>query len=279
MTATARRIDAHVHFWALARADYDWMTPDLTTLYRDFGPQDLAPDLAAAGMGEVVLVQAAATVAETEFLLDIAEHTDFVSGVVGWVDMESSDAGSVLARLTQDRYFKGVRPMIQDISDTGWIARDSLRPALELIEKQQLCFDCLVKPQHLGYLHEMLVRHPGLRAVIDHGAKPQIGAGGIDGWAADMARIAAETSAYCKLSGLVTEASDHWSTEMLRPYTDHLLSVFGPRRLMFGSDWPVLTLAASYDEWFAAADSLLAGLSRSERDGVLGENAARFYRL
>ncbi|MBW7837538.1 MAG: amidohydrolase family protein [Sphingomonadales bacterium] len=274
-----RRIDAHVHFWKLARGDYEWMTPDLTILYRDYWPADLQPYLDATGMQEIVIVQAAATVAETEFILDIARKTDFVSGVVGWVNLEDDAAPQTLGRLAQNPYFKGIRPMIQDIADVDWMLRESLTPGLRAVVELDLAFDCLVKPPHLQNLHRLLARHPDLRAVIDHGAKPQIAAGAYHQWAADMNRLAEDTTALCKFSGLITEAGGGWTIDQLKPYADHLLRCFGPDRLIFGSDWPVVTLAGSYETWFETANQLLGELSATDKAKVFGENAARFYKV
>jgi L-fuconolactonase len=275
----SRSIDAHVHFWRLARGDYDWMTPDLVALYRDFQPTDLAPQLEKAGIGEAVLVQAAATLDETRFILDLAAHSDFISGVVGWVDMASPMAAHNLDRLGENPWFKGVRPMIHDIPRTTWMLEDALKPAFDKIEEMGLAFDCLVRPAHLKPLLTLLSRRPGLRALIDHGGKPDIAGGRFDDWAGDMKRLARETGVLCKFSGLVTEAGPDWSVEKLRPYADHLIDCFGPDRLVFGSDWPVVTMTASYDDWHKAAQTLTAGLTHEDRAKIFGANAAAFYRL
>jgi L-fuconolactonase len=278
MTAV-RRIDGHVHLWNVSRGDYDWMTPDLTALYRDFGPGDLAPLLDAAGMDQAVLVQAAETVAECEFLLDIAAGSDRIAGVVGWLDMASPQFASQLESYSRNPHFKGVRPMIQDYADDGWMLAERQRPAFARLEETGTCFDCLVYPKHLDNLMVLLDRHPALRAIIDHGAKPDIAGGGFGDWAEKMSVIAARTSALCKFSGLITEAGEDWTVERLHPYTDHLLATFGPDRLVFGSDWPVLTLGADYPRWMEAANRLLADLDEAEQAKIFGGNAARFYRL
>jgi L-fuconolactonase len=272
-----RRIDAHVHFWTLARDDYGWMTPDLKALYRDFSPEDLSPHIAAAQITEVIAVQAAATVAETEFLLELTESAGFVSGVIGWANMEAPDFAQSLDRLCRNPRFKGVRPMIQDIADPDWMLGENLRTAFRELADRRLCFEFLVRPSHLRSVLEILNRHPDLQAVIDHGAKPKVAEGLFDEWAALMARIADQTSAYCKLSGLVTEAGPGSSIATLRRYVDHLVDGFGSKRLIFGSDWPVLTMAASYADWHSQACLLLADLNEGEREEIFGGNAARFY--
>lgn len=274
-----RRIDAHQHFWRLARGDYGWLTPALTPIYRDFEPADLAPLLARAGVDGTVLVQAAPTVAETRFLLELAAGTSFVLGVVGWAPLDAPDAADVVAALAGDPRLRGLRPMLHDIPDRDWMLRPALAAGLRAIAAQDLVFDALVRPAHLPNLRRLLARHPDLRVVIDHGAKPDIAAGRREPWGDDMAGLARETRAWVKLSGLVTEDGPGWSVERLRPYVEHLLDHFGPERLIFGSDWPVVTLRAGYAEWLAAAEALLAGLDRAARDRVLGLNAIACYRL
>jgi L-fuconolactonase len=273
------RIDAHQHFWRLDRGDYGWLTPDLAPIYRDFGPEDLAPLLAAGGIEGTVLVQAAPTLAETEFMLAIAEATPFVKGVVGWVDAEAPGAAAETARLAAHPKLKGLRPMIQDIADPDWMLRPGVAPSFEALIAADLTFDALVHPRHLKNLSVLLYRYPQMRVVIDHAAKPRIAAGDFDGWAADMARLARETGACCKLSGLVTEAGAGWTETDLAPYVAHLIEVFGPERLIWGSDWPVCTLAAGYARWLAVAEGLTATLGAEAQAAIFGGNAVRAYRL
>ncbi|WP_171180622.1 amidohydrolase [Ruegeria sp. HKCCD8929] len=273
------RIDAHQHFWTLARGDYGWLTADLEVLYRDFGPEDLTPMLKAAGIEGTVLVQAAPTVAETEFMLGLADRNSFIKGVVGWVDFESPDAPDEIARLAQHPALVGLRPMIQDIADPDWMLRGDLAPAFAALTGQDLTFDALVLPHHLSNLRRLLERYPQMRVVIDHGAKPRIADGDFRDWATDMAAMARDTSAFCKLSGLVTEAAVGWTVDDLKPYVVHLLDTFGPERLIWGSDWPVCTLASSYERWLEATDILLADLDSAAKSAILGGNATRAYRL
>lgn len=273
------RIDAHQHFWEVARGDYHWLTPDLEPLYRDYLPKDLAAHLETHGISGTILVQAAATVEETRFMLSLADNAPFVKGVVGWVDFESPDAPQTIKDLCTHPALVGLRPMIQDIEDDDWMLRDDLTPAFEALIEQDLTFDALTFPRHLENLSTLLDRFPEMRVVIDHGSKPLIKDGHIEDWAADMKQLAADTSAFCKLSGLVTEAHEDWTIEHLRPYVDHLLSTFGPERLVWGSDWPVCLLASSYDRWVETTDRLLEGLSSEEKDAVLGLNALRAYGL
>lgn len=277
MNSLPLRIDAHQHFWKVERNDYGWLTPALKPLYRDFGPGDLAPLRQEAGIDKTILVQAAPTVAETRFLLELAGRTYSIAGVVGWIDMESPDSATVLADLAQHPKLVGIRPMIHNIEDEAWITRPDLAAATEAVIENGLCFDALVRPQHLPYLLEFLQRHPDLKTVIDHGAKPNIAEGLWQPWADRMSELAGRTGTYCKLSGLLTEASAGQGYDELRPYMEHLLATFGPQRLMWGSDWPVLLLAGTYPGWIAIAERFLDGLDDADRAQVMGGSAARFY--
>ncbi len=276
-----KRIDAHQHYWNPARGDYDWMPKDNAILARPYGPADLAPHLAAHGIDGTVLVQAAATVDETEYLLGLGDTTDSVAGVVGWVDFEKPGDRAQLERLAGHPKFLGVRPMIQDIPDVDWMLRDDVQWGYRALIALGLSFDALGFPRHLANFHTLLTRHPDMRVVIDHCMKPQIRdhPEGFDDWAAGMARLARDTAACVKLSGLVIEAGDGWRIDDLRPYSDHLLDVFGAGRVMWGSDWPVCRLQASYDKWHETAEALTAGLDATDKAEVFGGTAARFYRL
>ena len=275
-------LDAHQHFWRLARGDYGWLTPALGPIHRDFGPAHLAPLLERHGLAGTILVQAAPTEAETDFLLALAGHSPFVAGVVGWVDFERPDASArIAARAAQPRMV-GLRPMIQDLAEVDWMLSAPVRRALEALAESGLAFDALVKPVHLSNLLQVLERHPALRVAIDHGAKPDIahwrpGDEPFTRWARHL-RQAAGLGAWCKLSGLVTEAGPGWSADTLRPYVECLLEAFGPERLMWGSDWPVVNLAGGYAPWHAASRALLAALAPAQQAQVFGGAAGRFYR-
>ena len=273
------RIDSHQHFWTLARGDYDWLTSDLAAIHRDHAPADLEPLLKTAHIDRTVLVQAAPTVAETDFLLRLAESTPFVAGVVGWVDFEADDAAHRIAALAARENLVGLRPMIQDIADDRWMLGAAIRPAVEAMADEGLTFDALIRPRHIPILGEFAALYPALDIVIDHAAKPDIAAGGLGDWARDIRKLAAETRLVCKLSGLVTEAAPGWSAQTLRPYVDVLVDAFGADRLMWGSDWPVLNLNGDYAAWMATAEQLLAGLSDTEREAIFGGTASVFYGL
>lgn len=275
------RVDAHHHYWNPARGDYGWMPEDDPVLARSYGPGDLAPELEAHGIARTVLVQAAPTVEETEYLLGIADATPHVAAVVGWIDFENPDARH-LQRLAKHPRFVGVRPMIQDIPDDGWMLREDVQWAFRALADLGLTFDALGFPRHLDPFLTILKRYPDLRVVVDHCMKPRIGDGSPEtfaAWADGMARIAGETRAFCKLSGLVTEAGPDWTVDDLRPYAAHVLEVFGPERVMWGSDWPVCRLRAEYGDWLSAAEALTGDLDDAGKAAVFGGTACRFYGL
>jgi len=275
-------IDSHQHFWRIARGDYGWMLPAMgEPLYRDYLPSDLAPLLRRAGVHRSIVVQAAATEAETAFLLDLAASEDFIAGVVGWLDMEDPAFATKLDALAAHPKFVGLRPMLQDIDDDAYILRPAVLSSLRAIRDRNVAFDFLTFPRHLPHVAEALEAVPGLRAVIDHLSKPPIATGMTQGWADDLHRVAQHPNVFCKLSGMITEAChDSWSPDDLAPFVAHAVSAFGAKRLMFGSDWPVCLLAGSYAEVINALRSVLQNhISNDEMAGVLGGNAARFYRL
>ncbi|MEM9049620.1 MAG: amidohydrolase family protein [Pseudomonadota bacterium] len=274
------QIDAHQHYWHPARGDYGWMPMDNPVLARPYGPAHLAPHLAAHGIDATVLVQAAPSIEETEYMLGLADADPRIAGVVGWVDFEDPSHRRHLERFAAHPKFVGVRPMIQDIPDVGWMLRADVAWGFEALTELGLTFDALGFPQHLPNFATLLARHPDMRVVIDHCMKPQIrdGMTGFAGWAEGMRRLA-ETGASVKLSGLVTEAAADWTLSDLRPWADTVLEAFGPARVIWGSDWPVVRLAAEYGEWRAAAEALCSGLDPAARAAVFGGNAIRAYGL
>jgi len=278
------KIDSHQHLWQPLRGDYDWMPKDNDILNRSYDPSDLQPALTAKGIDGTVLVQAAATVCETEYMLGLADATPYIKGVVGWINFEDKNDLDHLKRLAEHPKFLGVRPMIQDIPDVNWMLRDDIQWAYEAVIDLDLTFDALGFPQHLENFHTLIKRYPNMRVVYDHCMKPQIrdqrnGKDAYSEWADKIALLAEDTSGYCKLSGLITEADSGWSVEDLHPFTDHVLQVFTAKRVMWGSDWPVCRLEAEYEDWFDAAMQLTANLSDDERNEIFGGSAARFYRL
>ena len=274
-------LDSHQHFWKIARGDYGWMGPHVAPLLRDFLPDDLRPLMARTGITRTIVVQAAETEAETDFLLDLAENTDFIAGVVGWLDMDDAAFPERLAHYLNNPYFVGLRPMLQGLEDDDFILRPRVLKHLALVAEAGLAFDILAFTRHLPHVAKALAATPGLRAVVDHIAKPEIAAGNLDPWRERIAEIAAFPNAACKVSGMVTEASpDGWTLEQLRPYVDHVASIFGPERLMFGSDWPVATLAANYGEVNNAARVLLGvQFGPADMARIFESNGAAFYRV
>ncbi|MBI1243857.1 MAG: amidohydrolase family protein [Alphaproteobacteria bacterium] len=270
-------IDAHQHFWRLDRGDYGWLTPAKGPIYRDFGPADLRPILDRHAIARTILVQAAATLTETEYMLGIAADTPCVAGVVGWVDFASADGPATVHRLARNPLLVGLRPMLQDIPDDDWLLRRDIEPTVRAMEEIGLVFDALVRPRHLSRLLAFIDRHPRLRIVVDHGGKPAIATRQADSWHADMAAVAARSDIMCKLSGLVTEAGADWQPRDLKPYVDHILATFGPQRTLWGSDWPVVNLAGGYDRWRAATLELTAALANADRSALFGGNAERLY--
>ena len=286
------RVDSHQHFWRPSRGDYGWLRADdpaLAPLVRDFLPEHLLPALHAADVSRTVLVQAADSVDETEFLLELAAQCDSIGGVVGWVDLGSPDAVRTLERWARHAKFKGVRPMLQDLPDDDWIAHAPRPDVVRTLVRLGLRFDALVKPRHLPSLLRFAQAWPALPVVIDHAAKPQLPidmeCGATLAWQRHMAELAALPQVSCKFSGLLTEmppaarASRQSAIDALRPVWHHLLRCFGPARLMWGSDWPVLTLAADYAAWVEASAALVAELALPEQALVWHRNSQRFYGL
>ena len=277
-------IDAHHHLWKLSRADYGWIgggrNPAVAPIERDYLVEDYRSLAAANGVTGSIVVQAAPTVAETRWLLEQARASGgLVKGVVGWIDMAAVDAPEVLRSLAQDPLLRGIRPMLQDIADVEWVLQPRIVPALRTVIEFDLSFDLLVKPPHLKSALALLTRHRDLRAIVDHGAKPDIANGMWQPWADDTRRIASETSAFCKLSGLVTEARPGWKSGDLARYAGHVIECFGPERVIWGSDWPVMLLNADYPGWLAAAKQSIASRSSADQAAILNDNALRFYGL
>ncbi len=270
-------IDSHVHCWQLSRGDYAWLTPDLKTLYRDFMPNDIEAQISACHIDEVILVQAAPTLAETHFLLSLAEQHPFIIGVVGWVDLQSTAASSQINQFATHPKFLGIRPMIQDIPELDWMLRPELAAGLETLQKINLTFDALIKPPHLPYFIQFLDRYPNLKIVIDHAAKPNIKENQFQPWADFIKKIAEHPRVYCKLSGLLTECAEDQTWQDVLPYVDHLFLTFGEKRILWGSDFPVINLASQYSLWHQLCFSYLEKKSSAALPWVFGRAAREFY--
>jgi L-fuconolactonase len=274
------RIDAHQHFWDLERLEYSWMPPGENILRRNYLPDDLRTILEDNRFDGSVLVQANTVMAETRWLLELAAENPFILGVVGWVDLTDSGLPGVLDELQRHSRFKGVRPAVHDEADTNWLLRPEVLRGLGELARRGIPYDLLVRPVHLPLVPRLAEAVPDLRMVVDHIAKPLIAEHRLEGWADDIAAAAKIPGMHCKLSGMITEA-DHqnWTSEDLRPYVQHVLNVFAPERLMFGSDWPVCKLAGSWKRVLAAFTQACGPQPQNVRDRLLGDTAAEFYRL
>jgi L-fuconolactonase len=276
-------VDAHHHFWDPASADYPWLTDDLAIIRRPFAPHDLEPDLEAAEVDATLLVQTRSSLDETHGFLQLAEATPFIRGVIGWVDLAAPTVGDTIAAIRSSPggdHLVGIRHQVHDEPDPEWLLRDEVIDGIRAVGAAGLAYDLLIRPRELPAALRVARRLPEVRFVIDHLAKPPIASGGGQAWRDGMAAFAELEHVSCKVSGLVTEASwSSWSTSDVQPYVDHAMQVFGPARLMFGSDWPVCLLAATYAQVVDLARTTLGSLTPSERAAVFGANAVRIYRL
>ena len=272
-------VDSHHHFWDLGLRAYDWM-PVGSPLRVNYLPNDLHPLLDTARVDATVIVQAHPSVEETKWLLQIAEVTDFVAGVVGWVDLLDPNVGNTLDELQQNRYFKGIRHLWEIEEDSAWLTKSQAVQGLMEVERRGLCYDFLVRPPNLPHVPRIMEQVPDLMAVIDHIAKPDIKEREIEPWLSLMREVASIDGMRCKVSGMTTEADmNSWTQDDITPYVQHVLGMFGADRLMFGSDWPVSTQATTYDRWADTVRGILANLPSEQSDFVFGETAIRFYDL
>jgi L-fuconolactonase len=274
------RIDAHQHFWDIGLRNYSWMQSDPSPLRRNFLPSDLAPLLQTHNFDGSVVIQAHQSLDEARWLLSLARENAFLKGVVAWVDLTDPQVGLTLDELQEDPHFKGVRHLVHDEPDARWLLRPDVIRGLGELEKRGIPYDLLLRPVHLPIVPLLAERLPRLMMAIDHIAKPSISTGEFDNWARAMEPVFPIANVYCKLSGMVTEASwNNWSPADLRPYVSFVFQGFGPRRLIYGSDWPVCLLAGTYKEVLAACTQALGPQPMELRELILGENAERFYRL
>lgn len=275
-----RIIDSHQHFWQVGRFDYPWMTPEVDLLCRDYLPGMLEPILQRNGVAQTVLVQASNSVAETLWLLELADENPFIAGVVGWADLQSESVGRQLDEFGAHAKFKGVRHLVESEPVDDWLTRTSVVRGLQELAKRELTYDLLVHTRHLQPAAEAVKQCPDTRFVVDHMAKPPIKSRAIAEWARELKPLAAFPNVSCKLSGLVTEADwSNWRVEDLKPYVETVLEYFGPGRILFGSDWPVCLLAAAYERVLDAFQKLLADLTEDERQRIFFDNAVEFYRF
>ena len=282
---STRRVDAHHHLWDPGRRAYPWMDESVAAIRRPFGVADLDAAAGPEGFEATIAVQAVSRLEETGELLDVAATSGRVAGVVGWVDLADPEVATTLAALRDrpgGRALVGVRHQVHDEPDPDWLLRDRVLDGLATVAAAGLVYDLLVRERELPAARVVAERLPELTLVVDHLAKPRIREGATNPWAGELAALARHPNVACKVSGLVTEADwNAWTPEQLVPYVRHAADVFGPDRLLFGSDWPVCLLAAGYAEVVAATEEALdrAGLTPAEREAVFGANARRLYRL
>lgn len=277
------RVDAHQHYWKLSRGDYAWLKPSSEILYQDYMPEQLKPKLEAGSIDKTIVVQAAGTLAETEFLLALCEQEPTMAGVVGWMDLESEDFEQQLINLKKNKYFVGIRPSFTDMEQAATAIPARVIHSLQLMNQYDVSLDLLVRPHQLPYVLRLLHQLPNLKAVINHLANPKY----IDAqhsesmllWKSHMQEIAQFPNMCCKLSGMVNHIQDRpWTPDDFRAHVHHVVDVFGPSRVMFGSDWPVCLLAAQYNETLHLLEATLpAKLSEKEREQIFGHNAISFY--
>ena len=272
-------IDSHQHFWRYTPAEYPWMKPEWP-IRRDFLPPDLAPLLRAAGLDGCVAVQAQQTVAEARWLLSLADAHPIIKGVVGWVDLQSDRVEEQLAELARHPRSVGVRHVVQDEPDDNFMLRPAFQRGIGKLRQFNLAYDLLVFPKQLPAAIQLVANFPEQRFVLDHIAKPPIAAGTLSPWREQLRELAKAPNVWCKVSGMVTEAKwDGWREEDFRPYLDVVFAAFGVERLMFGTDWPVATLAGTYQEVHQLTASYVRSLTAEQQVRFFGGSAAEFYRL
>ena len=274
------RIDAHQHFWRYNPEEYGWIDDSMSVLRRDFLPQDLKPELEAAGFDACIAVQARQTLDETKSLLELAERNPFIAGVVGWVDLRADDVRDQLANFSKSPKLVGVRHVVQAEPNDRFLLRPDFLRGVARLEEFNLAYDILIFPRHLPVAIEFVQQFPRQRFVLDHLAKPFIKAQTLEPWATHLRQLAQFPNVFCKLSGMVTEADwKLWKPENFTPYLEVAVESFGPDRLMIGSDWPVCKVAGSYAEVISLVTKFLGSYTQADREKVRGGVAQKFYRL
>jgi L-fuconolactonase len=273
-------IDAHQHFWKYEPRKHAWIDDEMAIIRRDFLPADLQQVYQENGIDGCVAVQADQTLQETDFLLQLSQENDFIKGVIGWVDLRSEKVDEVLSNYKTHKKIKGFRHIVQGEADHNFLLRPNFMRGVSYLQKYRYTYDILVFPHQLGATLEFVKHFPHQKFVIDHLAKPYIKDGFYDGWALSMQEIAKNDNVFCKLSGMITEADYRsWSPEQLHPYMNMVMEAFGPKRVLFGSDWPVCLVAGSYSQVKQIVTEYIASLSASEQNAIMGENAIKFYNL
>jgi L-fuconolactonase len=274
-------IDAHHHLWKYSAAEYGWISPEMRVIRRDFLPADLEKLMHHFGIEGTVAVQARQTLEETSWLLELAGQHPLIRGVVGWVPLtEGAGAKRHLERFAGNRRLRGIRHIVQDEKDPRYILREDFNQGVDTLLDFGLRYDILIFERHLPAAIEFVDRHPKQVFILDHIAKPRIKDRTLTPWDSNMRELAKRQNVYCKLSGMVTEADPkHWTPAQMQPYIDVALSAFGPKRLMYGSDWPVMLLASDYVQWYGLVTNAISKLSKAEQDRIMGGTAIEAYGL
>lgn len=274
------QIDAHQHFWGYHPAEYEWIDDSMSVLRRDFLPHELERETKEVGIDGVITVQARQSLDETRWLCELAAEHSFVKGIVGWVPLTDPDVKEHLATLAHCHTLKAVRHVVQNEPDDQFLLRDDFNRGIDALGDFWLAYDLLVFERHLPYAIECVDRHPYQTFVLDHLAKPRVRANELEPWASNIRKLARRENVFCKLSGLLTEADwQHWSEHQLTAYWEVILNAFGPRRIMFGSDWPVCLLAGNYRSWYELCRRFMSGLSDEDQARIFGGTAIEAYRL
>jgi L-fuconolactonase len=275
------KVDAHQHFWNLSKTDYPWLVPEYGSIYANFYPRDLEPQVKAAGIDKTVLVQSMNSFEDTVSMLTQAEDFDWIGAVVGWVPLlDHAEEQKALDRYNRHPKFRGIRHLIHEEKNPDWVVQPAVIEGLKILADYGMSFDVVaVFPNHLKHVPTLAERIPSLTLIIDHLAKPPIKDKQMGAWAEQLKAAARYPNVYAKVSGLNTAAAPDWSGADLKPYIDFAVEQFGANRLMFGSDWPVATLAGNYARVWAETNKALAGRPQSQIDAILGGSAAKAYRL
>jgi L-fuconolactonase len=274
-----RLIDSHAHFWRIGRNGQSWPGPDLPEIYRDFHTDDLLAAASACGLQGVIAVQSQPDDLDTEWLLELAQSSDLIVAVVGWVDLRAPDAPDRLEGLARHPKFRGVRPMLQNLAEDDWINRTDITPAIAALEALDLAFDALIKPRHLPSLRRFADAHPRLRIVIDHAAKPAIADDRREPWASDLREVSKRPNVYCKLSGLSSELAAQQPMTALAGFIDDVLGSFPSDRLMWGSDWPVVNTRSDYHDWLTICRQALSDKPLHVQSAIFRQTAETFYKI
>jgi L-fuconolactonase len=274
------KIDSHHHFWKYDPDEYGWIDESMRAIRCDFLPEHLRTEIAAAGVDGVISVEARPSVVETQWLLDFAAQHDFIKGVVGWVELVSPKVGAPLERFASNSKLKSVRHVVQGEPDENFILRDDFNRGIRELTRFGLDYDILIFERHLPQTIRFVDMHPNQIFVLDHIAKPRIKTNMLEPWGKNLRELARRENVCCKVSGMVTEADyKTWTEAQLRPYFETALEAFGPKRLMFGSDWPVCLVACGYGRWHKLVQDWISRLSKAEQDRILGGTAIEAYKL